>query len=104
MVSIVSNQRSAFVSAAMSQARLLADQLANVSPAEAVAIAATTAAARGVALDMVYLYDDPQEARDIEAILDGHLARCQSVPHAWRISGEAHLSLVCLKKQGVPNE
>ena len=97
---MIHNQQRAFLAAALDDTRRLAASLMSLSPAERAAIIATLTAQTKAPVDMVMLYDDPQDARDVEAILDGVLSRCTSVPHAWRLSGDAHFSLVSLRKDG----
>lgn len=100
MSSIVENQRAAFVHQAMNDLRATAHSLRNLSPAEQAASIGCLAHALQCPVDMVVLYDDPQDALDAASILDGVAPRCSSVPYAWRITGDSHFSLVCLRKDG----
>ena len=101
-MNIVANQRRSYLATAMDDTRRLAQSLMSLSPAERAGIIATLTGKTKAPIDMVMLYDDPQDARDVEAILDGVLSRCATVPHAWRLSGDAHFSLINLRRDGVP--
>lgn len=86
MSSIVENQRSAYIHRAMSSARVLADDLLNLSPAQRAAVLATIAATVGSTVDMVLIAEHPEDEQEAAQILDGVLARCPGERYSWRIS------------------
>lgn len=75
MSSIVSNQRSAFLAAATSDARRLTHSLANLSDAQRAAILAILAAATSTPLDLGFITSEPGDADEVDAILAGVLLR-----------------------------
>lgn len=97
-MNIVANQRSAYVSQAMSAGLSLAKALRSITPAERAAVIATITAAANVPLDLVLLAE-ADEATEARRIVDGVLARCISDPCGYRLGGDHLFSIVSLRKE-----
>jgi hypothetical protein len=92
---IVTNQKRAFVSRAISAADRLAVELRNVSPAEQAAILAIVAKNANTPIDIAMI-GEPHDWLDARAVLDGHL-RCDSTGR-WEVGSGCHLQIVELPR------
>lgn len=98
MATITRNQQANYLAQASDAARVLADKLAALSPAEQAAILATTAAAVNCPIDIVLTTEAFTDAQEASVLMDGKQLR-GSTEWSWRISSGCEFTIDLLRRE-----